>query len=344
MSQTIVRLERDVALQPFNTFGIAARAAWFAIVGTPLQLTALMALPEWRRLPRFVLGGGSNLILAGDYEGLMLRVRLTGRRLSAEDERAWYVRAGAGEDWSDFVRWTLEQGWPGLENLALIPGTVGAAPVQNIGAYGLEMAERFHRLEAVDLESGATVTFDRDACRFGYRDSVFKRATACYLITAVTFQLPKRWRPVLDYADVTRELATRELTRPTARDIAAAVTAIRSRKLPDPARIGNAGSFFKNPQVEAATFRRLMARYPGLPHYPQADGRVKLAAGWLIEQCGWKGKALGPAAVYDQQALVLVNRGGARGEDVLRLARAIQDSVRAAFGLELEPEPVILGA
>jgi UDP-N-acetylmuramate dehydrogenase len=334
---------RDVALDRLNTFGLPARAAWFATVTESESLAAWVRTPGWRTLRRFVLGGGSNLILTDDFDGLVLHVRIPGRKRVAEDADAWMVRAGAGENWHDFVLWTLDQGWPGLENLALIPGTVGAAPIQNIGAYGLELAERFQRLEAVDLATGAKVAFERAACRFDYRDSAFKHEAAeRYLITAVTFRLPKRWRPVTRYADVARELDARGIARPTAREIADAVIAIRSRKLPDPAQLGNAGSFFKNPRVDAVTFAGLVARYPDLPHYPQPDGAVKLAAGWLIERCGWKGRALGPAGVYENQALVLVNRGGARGADVLRLARAIQESVRTGFGVELEPEPVIL--
>ena len=336
-------LQRDVSLRDLNTFGVPARAAWFATIETPTQLAALIARPEWRQRRRFVLGGGSNLLLTGDFDGLVLQVRIAGRERVGEEADAWLVRAGAGENWHDFVRWTLAQGWPGLENLSLIPGTVGAAPVQNIGAYGLELAERFQQLEAVDLETGAAVRFERDACRFGYRDSVFKNAAAGrYLITGVTFRLPKRWQPVTGYADVTRELAERRIAQPTAQDISDAVVAIRQRKLPDPARIGNAGSFFKNPVVDAATFADLAMRFPELPHYPQPEGSVKLAAGWLIERCGWKGKQLGPVGVYERQALVLVNRGEACGADVLRLARAIQESVRTTFGVELEPEPVVL--
>ena len=336
-------LQRDVSLHRLNTFGLPARAAWFAAIETPAQLAALIATPEWRYLQHFVLGGGSNLILTGDFDGLVLHVRIPGRERVAEDDDAWIVRAGAGENWHEFVCWTLDCGWSGLENLALIPGTVGAAPIQNIGAYGLEMAERFQQLEAVDLMTGETVTFDRAACRFGYRDSAFKReAAGRYLITSVTFRLPKRWRSLTGYADVARELETRKIANPTAQQLADAIIAIRTRKLPDPARIGNAGSFFKNPVVDAATFARFAARYPEMPRYVQPDGAVKLAAGWLIERCGWKGKNLGPVGAYENQALVLVNRGGARGEDVLRLARAIRESVRAAFGVELEPEPVVL--
>ncbi len=337
-------VQRDMALDRLNTFALPARATWFATITEPAQLAELIRVPGWRGLRRFILGGGSNLILAGDFDGLVLHVRIPGRERIAEDADAWIVRAGAGESWRDFVRWTLECGWPGLENLSLIPGTVGAAPIQNIGAYGLEIAERFHCLEAVDLETGATAILDRAACRFGYRDSVFKHeAAGCYLITAVTFRLPKRWQAVTRYADLARELEARRIAEPTAREVADAVIAIRSRKLPDPAQIGNAGSFFKHPLVDSATFQQLLTRYPDLPHYPQADGTIKLAAGWLIDRCGWKGQDFGPAGVYENQALVLVNRGGARGADVLRLARAIQASVRAAFGVELEPEPVILG-
>lgn len=344
MSPSIALLARDAPLQSLNTFGLPARAAWFAAIETPLQLAGLIATPEWKRRQRLVLGGGSNLILAGDFDGLVLHVRISGRKLIAENADAWFVRAGAGENWRDFVRWTLDRGWPGLENLSLIPGTVGAAPIQNIGAYGLEVAERFQQLEAVDLETGEGVVLDRAACQFGYRDSLFKReAAGRYLVTAVTFRLSKRWQPVTGYADVARELEARGIAEPTARDVSDAVVAIRSRKLPDPAQIGNAGSFFKNPVVDAATCARLIARHPDLPRYPQPDGTVKLAAGWLIERCGWKGGSIGPVGVYEHQALVLVNRGGARGEDVLRLARAIQASVRATFELELAPEPVILG-
>ena len=212
-------LQRDVPLHRLNTFGLPARAAWFAAIETPAQLVALIATPEWRYLQRFVLGGGSNLVLTGDFDGLVLHVRIPGRALIAADDDAWHVRAGAGENWHDFVCWALERGWPGLENLALIPGTVGAAPIQNIGAYGLEMAERFQRLETVDLATGETVAFDRAACRFGYRDSIFKHeAAGRYLITAVTFRLPKRWRPLIQYADVARELDARKIADPTARD------------------------------------------------------------------------------------------------------------------------------
>lgn len=335
-------LRRDVDLSGCNTLALPGRAALYARIDDPAQL----AEPELFRQPRFILGGGSNLVLTGDFDGLVLHMAIPGRRLAREDADAWYVEAGAGENWHDFVQWTLAQGWPGLENLSLIPGTVGAAPIQNIGAYGLEVAERFHTLTAFDFTTGCLVAFGRDDCRFGYRDSLFKQEgwhlSGRFAITSVTFRLPKAWRPIAGYADLARELDQRHVASPTARDIAAAVVAVRRRKLPDPAQIPNAGSFFHNPVVDAAAADRLAALYPNLPRYPQADGRIKLAAGWLIEQAGWKGRDLGPVGMYEKQALVLVNRGGARGEDVQRTMDAVRDDVAARFGVELTPEPIFL--
>jgi len=253
------------------------------------------------------------------------------------------VEAGAGESWHGLVQWTLAQGLPGLENLALIPGTVGAAPVQNIGAYGVELKDRFESLDAVDLVTGRTVTLDAAACRFGYRDSVFKQHLAGKsVITRVRFRLPRPWLPVLGYLDLERKRAETGITEPDARTIFNWVCAIRRAKLPDPAVIGNAGSFFKNPVVSAEQCRDIIDRDPEVVHYPLPDGSAKLAAGWLIDACGWKGKAVGGAAVYDKQALVLVNRGGATGGEVVTLARAIQESVYGRFGIRLEPEPVVV--
>ena len=339
-------VERDANLARRNTLALPSHAALFARISSADQLTALAdtCSPSDTRLS--ILGGGSTLVLSGDFDGLVLHMAIPGRALVAEDADAWYVRAGAGENWHDFVQWTLVQGWPGLENLSLIPGTVGAAPIQNIGAYGLEVAERFHSLSAFDMERGESVRFDRTACRFGYRDSVFKQEgwhlEGRFVITDVTFRLPRQWQPLTRYADIAGELAAREVVTPTAQQIADAVIAVRQRKLPDPARIPNTGSFFHNPVVDAATADRLVAENPGLPHYPQADGRVKLAAGWLIDQAGWKGRDLGPVGMYEKQALVLVNRGGATGAHVTALMRAVQSDVRERFGVELTPEPVFL--
>ncbi|KAI5915377.1 UDP-N-acetylmuramate dehydrogenase [Thauera sp. 2A1] len=332
----------DADLTRLNTFGLPAHAGRLVRVTTAEQLRALAAETCWAATPRLVLGGGSNLIFTGDFAGTVLKVEIGGRRLVGEDEEGWIVEAGAGENWHDFVRWTLAQGWPGLENLSLIPGTVGAAPIQNIGAYGLEMAERFESLDAMELATGAARVFTAADCAFGYRDSVFKRNPGRWLVTAVRFRLPKRWAPVTRYADVARELEAQGIAQPTALQVSDAVIAIRRRKLPDPAVIGNAGSFFKNPVVDVATHARLAAAHPGMPAYPQADGSVKLAAGWLIEQAGWKGRDLGPVGCFERQALVLVNRGGATGADVRRIAAAIQAEVLARFGVGIEPEPVFV--
>lgn len=332
----------NYSLRAHNTFGLDARARWFCRIDAPEQFAAVLREARVANLPHLVLGGGSNIVLTRDFDGVAMLVGLAGKRLVREDDQAWYVEAAAGEAWHAFVEWTLEHGMPGLENLALIPGTVGAAPIQNIGAYGLEMAERFASLRAVELATGETVEFDTQACRFGYRDSFFKReGRERFAITSVTFRLPKVWAARADYADVARALEV-SAAGPSPRAVFDAVVAVRRAKLPDPQVLGNAGSFFKNPVVDAATFEALLAREPQLVSYRQTDGRIKLAAGWLIDRCGWKGRALGAAAVHERQALVLVNRGGATGADILALARAIQADVRGRFGVLLEPEPVVI--
>jgi UDP-N-acetylmuramate dehydrogenase len=286
-------------------------------------------------------------VLTRDVAQVVLKVEVRGLRLVETRDDAWIVEAGGGEGWHDLVAWTLEQGLPGLENLALIPGTVGAAPVQNIGAYGLELAERFESLDAVDLVTGRSVTLDAAACRFGYRDSVFKHTgfgglAGKSLITRVRLKLPRPWQPVLGYLDLERKRHETGVEAPDARTIFDWVCAIRRAKLPDPATLGNAGSFFKNPVVTAEQCRDIIGRDPHVVHYVLPDGRCKLAAGWLIDACGWKGKSIGRAGVYDKQALVLVNRGGASGAEVVTLARAIQESVYGRFGIRLEPEPVVV--
>jgi len=278
-----------------------------------------------------------------------------GKRLVEDTPKGWLVEAGAGENWHSFVQWTLEQGWPGLENMALIPGTVGASPVQNIGAYGVELQDRFHSLDAIDLETGQTFTLQAAQCGFGYRDSVFKHApgdsrsfglAGRAVIIRVRFWLPKPWRPVLGYLDLERKMAETGIHAPDAQQIFDWVVAIRRAKLPDPAVIGNAGSFFKNPTVTPEQCEDIIARDPKVVHYPMPDGSIKLAAGWLIDACGWKGKTMGHAGVYEKQALVLVNRGTTEhpctGGEVMTLAKAIQTSVYERFGIRLEPEPVVL--
>jgi len=340
-------IEQGVSLKPHNTFGLPAVARTLVRVASDADVRQVVDHPELGRAPKFVLGGGSNIILTRDMPQLVLKVEVRGMRLVAEHANAWIVEAGAGENWHDFVAWTLAQGWPGLENLALIPGTMGAAPVQNIGAYGVELRERFHSLDAVDLVTGRSVTLDAAACRFAYRDSVFKHngfggLAGKSVITRVRLRLPRRWSAVLGYLDLERKVHETGIKQPSAQQVFDWVCAIRRGKLPDPREIGNVGSFFKNPVVSADQCRDIIARDPHIVHYPLADGSYKLAAGWLIDACGWKGKSIGRAAVYDKQALVLVNRGGASGAEVLMLARAIQESVYGRFGIRLEPEPVVV--
>jgi UDP-N-acetylmuramate dehydrogenase len=352
-------VEKQVPLQPYNTFGIRARAHHLVRIRSVDDLLTLQReQPAWLRAQPLILGGGSNLVLTGDVSALVLKVELAGRRLVQETPTHWVVEAGAGENWHGLVDWTLAQGWPGLENLALVPGTVGASPVQNIGAYGVELQDRFHSLDAVDLHTGRVFTLDAAQCGFGYRDSVFKHPPGSWggpgrmglagraLIVAVRFALPKQWRPQLDYVDLSRKAQEGGVLAPTARQVFDWVCAIRRAKLPDPQVLGNAGSFFKNPTVSAEQCADIIGREPKVVHYVLPDGRCKLAAGWLIDACGWKGKAVGQAGVYERQALVLVNRGGqeqpATGAEVMTLAGAIQTSVYERFGLRLEIEPVLV--
>ena len=345
MSQTLntLQVQRRASLREYNTFGLPAVAATLVRLASEGDVRRVVDHPEYGVAPKFVLGGGSNVVLTRDYAGVVLKVEIQGRRLLRADADAWIVEVGAGEPWHEVVAWTVQQGWPGLENLALIPGSSGAAPVQNIGAYGVELKDRFESLDAVDLVTGRTVTLDAAACRFGYRDSVFKQHLAGKnVITRVRLRLPRPWQPVLGYLDLERKMAETGQREPDAQTVFDWVCAIRRAKLPDPALIGNAGSFFKNPVVSPEQCRDIIGRDPAVVHYLLADGSCKLAAGWLIDACGWKGKSVGRAGVYDKQALVLVNRGGASGAEVVTLARAIQESVYGRFGIRLEPEPVIL--
>lgn len=340
-------IRTDAELAALNTLALPARAALFGRLETADQIAAVASEPALAGRRRFVLGGGSNVLLgggSGEFDGLVLQVALRGRELVGEDGEAFYVRAAAGESWPDFVDWTLKQGWPGLENLALIPGTVGAAPIQNIGAYGIEVGERIHSLTAFDLRRGEWRSFSRDDCRFAYRDSVFKQEgwhrDGSLVVSEVVFRLPKRWQPLLGYSGIAEELARRGIDRPDARQVAAAVVDLRRSKLPDPAALPNAGSFFHNPVVSAAQAARLASEFPGMPRWAQADGTVKLAAGWLIERAGWKGRRLGPVGMYEKQALVLVNHGGATAADVAALAAAVGADVERLFGVSLCIEPV----
>jgi UDP-N-acetylmuramate dehydrogenase len=336
-------IEKGVNLRTLNAFGLPALADTLVRIDSEATLRRVIDHPQLGRARKFVLGGGSNIVFTRDPPDAVLKVEVRGLRLAEERADAWIVEAGAGENWHDTVAWTLEHGFPGLENLALIPGTVGAAPVQNIGAYGVELRQRFEALDAVDLVTGRTVTLGLDACHFGYRDSVFKHALAGKsVITRVRFRLPRPWQPVLGYLELERKVQETGNAHPDARTVFDWVCAIRRAKLPDPAVIGNVGSFFKNPVVSVEQCRDIIGRDPEVVHYPLPDGSVKLAAGWLIDACGWKGKSIGRAGVYDKHSLVLVNRGGASGAEVVTLARAIQESVYGRFGIRLEPEPVVV--
>ncbi|MFZ2989598.1 UDP-N-acetylmuramate dehydrogenase [Ideonella sp.] len=338
-----MQIDTGVSLKPYNTFGLPAVAGQLVRIVSDADVRAILDHPQLGRAPKFVLGGGSNVILTRDMPELVLKIEVKGLQKVAETADAVIVEAGAGESWHDLVAWTLDQGWPGLENMALIPGTVGAAPVQNIGAYGMELQDRFESLDTVDLVTGRTVTMRADQCQFSYRDSVFKRELAGRsVITRVRFRLPRPWQPVLGYLDLERRMAETGNRQPDARTVFDWVCAIRRAKLPDPALIGNVGSFFKNPIVTPEQCRDIIARDPHVVHYPLDDGSFKLAAGWLIDACGWKGKTVGHAGVYEKQALVLVNRGGAIGSEVQTLALAIQESVYGRFGIRLEIEPVMV--
>ncbi len=338
------RLTENAALQSRNTFGVAARAPWLVEVGDGAALGEVLSLPQLQGPAPLVLGGGSNLLFAGDPEGAV--ISLDTRRIAIIEDHAEHaiVRVDAGVEWHALVLWTLEQGLMGLENLALIPGTAGAAPIQNIGAYGTEVGEFVRTVETFDRSTGEVARLDHDACAFAYRDSLFKRVPDRHIVTAVEFALPRQRALKLDYAGIPEELVAMGVEAPTFRDVANAVIRIRRRKLPDPAVIGNAGSFFKNPIVPLARAEALLQEHPALPTFRgDAAGNRKLSAAWMIESCGWKGSREGDAGVAATHSLVLVNHGQAKGTELLALARRIAASVHDRFGIAIEPEPKIIG-
>ncbi|CAN5449788.1 UDP-N-acetylmuramate dehydrogenase [soil metagenome] len=330
-----MEIEHDVDLRSFNTFGISARARRFARLGSLADVQALVALDE----PFVVIGGGSNIVLSGDPDRLVALMVVAGRERLDDAAGVRRIRLAAGEPWDAAVAWSLAIGCPGLENLSAIPGTCGGAPIQNIGAYGVELSQRLESVEAVDVTSGEAVTLGLADCGFGYRDSVFKRERGRFIVTAVTLRLPDPWQPSLAYADLAQRFAG---TTPAPQQVRDAVCAIRAAKLPDWTRIGNVGSFFKNPVVPAEQLRRLLDEHPQLAHYPQPDGSSKVAAGWLIDRAGWRGRSMGRVAVHDRQALVLVNRGGASGAELLALADTIRAEVSQRFDIALEREPIVI--
>ena len=338
-------LVEHAALGSLNTFGVEASSSWLAEVRDAAVIPAVLALPAVNGTPVMVLGEGSNVLFAADFPGLILRTAFDNVRVLGDEGTSALVRAEAGAAWDALVDWTLARGLAGLENLALIPGLVGAAPIQNIGAYGAEVAESIATVEAWDRQAGRFERLDAAQCAFAYRDSVFKREPERWIVTAVEFRLAREARPRLDYAGVREELAAQGvIADPTPQQVANAVRRLRRRKLPDPAVIGNAGSFFKNPVVEAALAARIRAEHPQAPVYPAGEGCSKLSAAWLIESCGWRGHRDGDAGISAQHALVLVNHGNASGAELLALARRVADSVEQRLGVRLEPEPRIVGA
>ena len=334
------KLTPNMGLKYRNSFGLDCTAELAYEVTSADQLPDLLNEIISKQLPWRVLGGGSNVILPDSLPGASILVNIPGQEILAPDPNHTLVAVGAGVNWHEFVSWSLDNNLPGLENLALIPGTVGAAPIQNIGAYGVEVGEYIDSIEAFDSVANAFVTLSNAACEFAYRDSYFKQHPYRFIVTKVVFKIPKAWQARLQYADLAKQFSESNST-PTAKEIFEAVCKIRSQKLPDPKIIGNAGSFFQNPIVSNTQFDLLIGKFPNLVSYPDSPGNRKLAAGWLIDRCGFKGKQVGPVGVYEKQALVLVNHGGAKATDILNLAKNIQEKVFEQFGVQLEIEPNI---
>lgn len=331
--------QEQVSLKPFNTFGIEVKARYFTEVHNDGEARQALTQASEQGVPVLVLGGGSNLLLTADIQALVMRMASRGLRILSDDGEQVIVEAEAGEPWHPFVQWSLAQGLSGLENLSLIPGTVGAAPMQNIGAYGVEIKDVFAGLTALDRQTGELCDFSLEECAFAYRDSLFKRNPGRWLILRVRFALSRVMHAHLEYGPVRQRLSEQGVSQPSAQNISDAICSIRREKLPDPAELGNAGSFFKNPVVAAVVADKIRLQHPGLVAYPQADGQMKLAAGWLIEQAGWKGHRDGDAGVHRLQSLVLVNYGQASGVQLHQLAQKIQADILERFGVALEMEP-----
>ena len=334
---------RDYSLLAHNTFGIDAKCKRFLEYSSVEEAQQIVAGLTAADQPLLILGGGSNLLLTGDYEGTVIHSAIKGievldnEKLHSSD--SVFLSCGSGEVFDDVVAYAVEHGYHGAENLSIIPGEVGASAVQNIGAYGVEAKDIIYKVEAVEIATGKVVVFDNQDCQYSYRQSRFKHEWKDkYLVTHVIYRLSKHFVPDLDYGNIRTSLAAKKIGNPTAQQLRDVIIEIRNAKLPDPKVQGNAGSFFMNPIVQKAKYEELAALYPGMPHYTIDAEHEKIPAGWMIDQCGWKGKSLGPAGVHDKQALVLVNRGGAKGQDVVRLCKAIQDDVFHKFGIEIHPE------
>jgi UDP-N-acetylmuramate dehydrogenase len=338
-----MNIVENKSLKKLNTFNIDASARYYAECTSLEQIKEVLSNPKYSGAKKMVLGGGSNLLFTRDYDGIVLKNDLKGMELISEDENYYFVKSAAGEVWHEFVMHCIKHNYAGIENLSLIPGNVGASPMQNIGAYGVEIKDTFHELEAFHINDKALHIFSNADCKFGYRESIFKRELKeQFIITSVTFKLLKN--PVLNtsYGAIETELKAMGVTTPTIKAISQAVCNIRSSKLPDPKVIGNAGSFFKNPEVLKNKYEDLKKNFPAIVGYDLENGNVKLAAGWLIEQCGWKGKTFGDAGVHKLQALVLVNYANAKGSEIYELSTKILESVKEKFGVELEREVNII--
>lgn len=332
-------VQKDVQLKPYNTFGIEATAKYFIEVSSIEQLKKILQHPDYQSTERLILGGGSNMLLTKDFDGLVIKIAIKGFEVVQENEDNIWIKAGAGVVWHDLVMHCVNQNYAGMENLSLIPGTVGAAPMQNIGAYGVEIKEVFEELEALEIETGEIRTFDKATCNFGYRESIFKHeAKGKYIILNVTFKLSKKTTFHVEYGAIKDTLAEMGVTEMSIKAISDAVIHIRQSKLPNPAEIGNAGSFFKNPEIPNTQFEALKAQFPTIPSYPVSETTTKVPAGWLIEQAGWKGQRFGNVGVHAKQALVLVNYGGGKGEEIKDLSQKIQTSVKEKFGIQLSAE------
>lgn len=340
----IPEIKKDYSLKEVNTFGIAATAKYFVSFKTVDELKTIVSSSIYQENEHLILGGGSNVLLRSNFDGLVLKNELKGIEVEDFSDHQTILKSQSGEIWHQVVLFAISKNFGGIENLSLIPGSIGAAPMQNIGAYGVELKDVFYELEALNLATLKIEKFNAKACEFGYRESVFKREKkGQYIITSVSLKLSKKEHQLnTSYGAINSELLARGVISPTIKDVSDAVISIRQSKLPDPKLIGNAGSFFKNPVVNREVLESIMEQYHEVPNYPASNNRVKLAAGWLIEKAGWKGKKMGNYGVHENQALVLVNYGGAKGEDIYSLSRKIVEDVKAKFGVELEREVNII--
>lgn len=335
----MVQFEYNKSIQEFTTFGVPVEADVFCRFASTEELQTILGEKKYHNSQKLILGGGSNMLFTKNFDGIVLKNEIKGIEIVSESEEELFIKVGAGENWHQFVLYCVDHNWGGVENLSLIPGNVGASPMQNIGAYGVEIKDVFHSLEAIEIETLETKEFDNSACKFGYRESIFKNThKGKYIITSVTYKLRKK--PVFNtsYGAIESQLKQMGVSELSVKSISDAVIAIRSSKLPDPKVIGNAGSFFKNPVVSSEKFESLSLDFPKIANYPQQDGSVKIAAGWLIDQLGWKGKKMDNYGVHKNQALVLVNYGGGKGSDIFNLSSQIIESVMNTFGIQLERE------